>query len=215
MARQASSVALRRCLAVRSVAAAPLSRSYASHPLLSNAAARELEEESSRSDKREQPTAPAGWSVSHTPGSAKFRLTRTYQDESLEIRCALPEANVSNPDQGSNNNNKVTLIVTKGSEAMRFGLSIEDQELVLDTLAHFKDASVPKDDTPAGEDKRVSQYPGPLIHELEGGFVDTMLNYLDERGVNDDLAVFVTEFAFWVEQQEYENWLANISRFTA
>lgn len=153
----------------------------------------------------------------HVPGSNKFVLRKSYEDETLEVRCALPDSNVaSSPEaqQGSDNASNVVLLVQKGAETLRFGLSIEDQELVLETVAHFKDGSIPKDESSVGEAKRRSTYAGPLINELDSDFVDQLLSYMDQRGVTDELAVFITEFAFWKEQQEYENWLDAVANFT-
>jgi complement component 1 Q subcomponent-binding protein len=190
-------------------------RHYAAHAGLSDAVFRELEEEQSRSDKKEQPQAPHGWSLTRSPGGARFTLRKQFQDESLELRCALPEAKSSASESDTNNSHNLVLLVTKNGEALRFGLSVEDQELVMETVAHFKDAGIALDDTPNGDHKRTSHYPGPLIHELDSNVADNFLSYLEERGVNDDLAVFITEYAFWVEQQEYEHWLSSVGKFVS
>lgn len=200
--------------------AAAVPMRFASHAGLSNASQAELSEEQQRSDRPEQPVPPAGWEVSHVPGTTKFRLIKTFEDEKLEIiLSSVQEAKAPSGDSESSGSNtssmgNIVLLVQKGSETMRFGLSIEDQELVLDTVGHFKDGAVPKGDSPQAEMVRKTLYPGPLIHELDSHFVDQFLNYLEVRGVDDNLAVFITEYAFWMEQQEYEGWLEAVANFT-
>jgi complement component 1 Q subcomponent-binding protein, mitochondrial len=193
---------------------------WASHSGVSNAAQAELSEEQQRSDRPEQPVPPAGWSVSHVPGSVKIRLTKTFEDEKLEILTRLPVKEAPTGGESSsaattpNDAGNVVLLVQKGTETMRFGLSIEDQELVLDTVSHFKDGVIPRGETPEAENALEALYPGPEIHELDSHFVDEFLNYLEVRGVDDNLAVFITEYNFWVEQQEYESWLQSVANFT-
>lgn len=211
--RQLSSVSIRRASAqLCGIARVAAATRCVSHSGLSNATQNQLREEQDRSDKSPQPEIPNGWAVSHVAGSSVFRLTKQFGDEELEIRCALPEASGEAQNTGSMNN--VVLLVTKGVETMRFGLSIENQELVLDSVSHCNDAAILKNDSSEGLLKQKRLYNGPLIHELDQEIVDEFLSYLDARGVTDELAVFITDFAFWKEQQEYEAWLASISKFT-
>jgi hypothetical protein len=197
---------------VASVAVATPMR-LASHAGLHSASNAELSEEQQRTDRPQQPVAPAGWSASHTPGSNKFRLTKNYEGEELEMTLSIQEK-VAN-DEGAVNTGSMSnlvLLVQKGTSTLRFGLSIEDQELVLDTVGYYKDGAVLKG--PQAEAELKSYYSGPVISELDSHFVDQFLNYLEVRGVDDNLAVFVTEYAFWMEQQEYERWLEGIATFT-
>ncbi|CUG06672.1 Hypothetical protein, putative [Bodo saltans] len=215
--RRVAAVATCRVAPVCSARVAPAaiatSMRFASHAGLNSASNSELSEEQQRTDRPQQPVAPAGWSASHTPGSNQFRLARNYEGEELEMTFSIQEK-VAN-DEGATNTgsmNNVVLLVQKGTSTLRFGLSIEDQELVLDTVGYFKDGAVVKG--AQGEAQRKSLYSGPVISELDSHFVDQFLNYLEVRGVDDNLAVFATEYAFWMEQQEYERWLEGIATFT-
>lgn len=188
------------------------------HQSLSNNAFSELEDEQNRSDKVAEPAIPQGWTIQRPPNASVFTMTKSFSGESLELKFGLPAPKTGGAAAGgseANNVESMTLTITKGSEALRFTLSVEEQELILENVAHYTDAAVAKDDTIGGEKKRAKLYNGPVISELDATFVDSFVGYLEERGVNDELAVFVTEYIFWVEQQEYENWLSAIAKFTS
>ncbi|KAK7198749.1 Mitochondrial glycoprotein [Novymonas esmeraldas] len=62
--------------------------------------------------------------------------------------------------------------------------------------------------------RRASQYGGPMLSELDDDLSDELLDYLDERGVNNAFAEYVIAQAFFFEQEEYLNWLRLLRRFS-
>ncbi|EPY29620.1 p22 protein precursor [Strigomonas culicis] len=57
-------------------------------------------------------------------------------------------------------------------------------------------------------------YRGPMLNELDDDLSDEMIDYLDERGINDAFADFMMSQAYYLEQQEYINWLRLLRRFS-
>ncbi|CCW61991.1 unnamed protein product [Phytomonas sp. EM1] len=113
---------------------------------------------------------------------------------------------------------------------LEFGLTSIDMELVLDSLAiHDSDESIENAITafdldpttrssPGGTNlfkrrKRDSRYRGPMISELDDDLSDEILDYLDERGVNNPFAEYMMSQAHYFEQEEYLNWLHLLRRF--
>ena len=187
------------------------------HRGLNSSLKAELQEELGRDDKSACPAVPADWTVNHNPNTNNFSLKKTFHDESLEIFCQLPirEPEIAEEGKTSTEHYPFTMVVTKGGKAMDFNLSAIEGELVLDGIAFHHDAAVARDMTPEGLSKKDKSYGGPTIAELNGELVESFISYLEERGVNDSFAEFIEEYAFWMEQQEYEGWLGDVADFTA
>jgi hypothetical protein len=185
-------------------------RRYATHGELRDALLSEQQDEESRT-KVEQPQIPSGFTVSR-PSASRFTLNRKFSDESIEVQCQLMEP--AQTEEGEEKA-KMTAVITKGSEAVRFELAAVENELVILAAAHYKDAAVARDWSPKGAADRDTKYAGPAIHQLDEGVTNGFVNYLEERGINDSFAEFIVQYAFWLEQQEYENWLGCMSKFVS
>ncbi|KAH9600599.1 Mitochondrial glycoprotein [Trypanosoma melophagium] len=118
--------------------------------------------------------------------------------------------------------------------ALEFGLTSIDMELVMDSLAihrnqeelevardsllstgHFTD-SLKKHGQQRNLDCRRSRdrrYRGPMLNELDDDFSDEILDYLDERGVNNGFAEYIMAQAHFFEEDEYLNWLRLLKQF--
>jgi hypothetical protein len=214
-----SAVAPRLALSAPSlmcVAPLPIAR-YQSR--LSAAAKEELDDE--LQNERATPKIPDGWSVSHKKGESRFIMKKKHNDEALTVVCQLqvldPEvAERRAAGEGSDvvEHYPFTLQVERNGRVIDFGLTFADGELVIDGMTHYESAAIAKDDTAEGDLRRERQYQGPTFAELSSTFVDAVVDYLETRGVNDDLALFVAEYSYSVEQQEYEEWLRNVVEFT-
>ncbi|GET88616.1 hypothetical protein, conserved [Leishmania tarentolae] len=116
---------------------------------------------------------------------------------------------------------------------LEFSLTSIDLELVMDALTihpseeAFESAKVcygrnnavaeKKDMHNLSGDARrrcASKYRGPMLSELDDDLSDEILDYLDERGVNNAFAEFVMAQAFFFEQEEYINWLRLLRKFS-
>ncbi|KAG5501744.1 hypothetical protein JIQ42_05596 [Leishmania sp. Namibia] len=116
---------------------------------------------------------------------------------------------------------------------LEFSLTSIDLELVMDALTIHSSqeafenakacyrrngAAAAKKDKPIspGEARRrrASKYSGPMLSELDDDLSDEILNYLDERGVNNAFAEFIIAQAFFFEQEEYINWLRLLRKFS-
>ncbi|KEG07466.1 putative p22 protein precursor [Trypanosoma grayi] len=116
--------------------------------------------------------------------------------------------------------------------ALEFGLTSIDMELVMDSLAihgneeELEDSRGALSQTKASVDlfnknrsslgyrrRRDGRYRGPMLSELDDDFSDEILDYLDERGVNNGFAEYMMSQAHYFEQEEYLNWLRLLRQF--
>jgi len=58
-----------------------------------------------------------------------------------------------------------------------------------------------------------TNYSGPNFEDLEETIQDKFHDYLEERGINSDLASFIVEYHLDKEQREYTSWLEKVSKF--
>lgn len=116
---------------------------------------------------------------------------------------------------------------------LEFSLTSIDMEVVLDALiihptneafetakaCYERDVLLSKKSggpTSNGEAKRMrrAKYGGPMLNELDDDLSDEILDYLDERGVNNAFAEFILAQAYYYEQEEYLNWLRLLRKFS-
>lgn len=136
-------------------------------------------------------------------------MQKNYEDEKIAVNYCPQEV-------GSDvNEHHITVLVTCKGQAMQVNLSVEEGELVLDSMRHYNDAAQAKDESAEGEARRRVLYSGPKVSELDDGLVDSIIKYLEKRGIDQDLAEFVTLYSFWAEQQEYESWLGSLNKFVS
>ena len=70
-----------------------------------------------------------------------------------------------------------------------------------------------------GEEVGVSTHSGHSLRacnhcsDLDEGVADAFGEYLEERGINDELAKYIQACMTDKEQKEYELWMTNISKF--
>jgi len=63
------------------------------------------------------------------------------------------------------------------------------------------------------EDFDENNYPGPHFEDLDKGVQDAFLSYLEERGINAQLADYIVEKRIDKEQREYTSWLEKVADF--
>lgn len=116
---------------------------------------------------------------------------------------------------------------------LEFSLTSIDMELVMDALiihptneafetakaCYERDAVLTRNTAGPvtnGEAQRMrrSKYGGPMLNELDDDLSDEILDYLDERGVNNAFAEYIMSQAYYYEQEEYLNWLRLLRKFS-
>jgi hypothetical protein len=177
---------------------------------------KEVDDEKLRIDK-EAPAMPEDWDVVHHEGTAVFTMTRVWKNgEKHSIRCVLPTRDPSlDPECDIRGEHfKFGLQVEQSNnKTLDFAMDVIEGECVVDNIRVFESSALAQDDTVHGAFDRSCMYPGPNLDETEEEVLDGLQAFLSERSVDDQLAEFVSQYAVWIEQLEYERWLQELRAF--
>ena len=103
------------------------------------------------------------------------------------------------------------MIEKKGKGTLQIETTAQDGEIVIDNVYYFKDGALADAKTAELDWKRRNLYEGPPFGNLDEDLQVLLERYLDERGVNTALALWVPEYIDFKEQREYLNWLTSES----
>lgn len=212
------------------------------HRKLYHITMREEREEGLRDFLPVKPLLPTGWRLTHTKGSNRFDLFKDIEIRECGVEemhvIALMERKqyegtyrMDNGEREEQEYLNFSLFLRKKrypKGGLEFGLTTIDMELVMDSLAIYPTdeslerskacfdatADSAKVTNLALRHKRDSVYRGPMLSELDDDLSDEVLDYLDERGINNAFAEFMMSQAYYFEQQEYINWLRLLRKFS-
>lgn len=109
---------------------------------------------------------------------------------------------------------RVNVMIEKvGKGTLQIETTVQDGEVVIDNVYYFKDTELADAKTAELDWKRRNLYEGPPFGNLDEDLQVLLERYLDERGVNTALAMWVPEYIDFKEQREYLNWLSNVKSF--
>lgn len=105
---------------------------------------------------------------------------------------------------------RVNVTIEKaGQGALQIETVAQDGMIVIDNVYYFPNAEL-ADAKSADQDwTRRGLYTGPPFGNLDQDLQVLLEKYLEERGVNTALALWVPEYIDFKEQREYLNWLAS------
>ncbi len=105
---------------------------------------------------------------------------------------------------------RVNVMIEKvGKGTLQIETTAQDGEIVIDNVYFFKDAELADAKTAELDWKRRNLYEGPPFGNLDEDLQVLLERYLDERGVNTALAMWVPEYIDFKEQREYLDWLSS------
>ncbi|EER37766.1 conserved hypothetical protein [Histoplasma capsulatum H143] len=149
--------------------------------------------------------------------------TNERQDRGSQVPVA-PEEKVSEADQeeeGFEDEDKVpsyparisVTIEKKGKGAMQIETIAQDGFIQIQNVGYFAKADLANAASAEKEWTRQSLYSGPPFGNLDEDLQTLMERYLEERGIDSALALFVPDYIEFKEQQEYIRWLRNLKTF--
>ncbi|CEQ40302.1 SPOSA6832_01929 [Sporobolomyces salmonicolor] len=92
-------------------------------------------------------------------------------------------------------------------------LTFLDGLFTINNISFYPDADVALGMTSEDDWKRQGLYMGPAFDNLDEGVQSEFEQYLEERGINSALALFIPDLAEWKEQKEYVSWLKGTKEF--
>ena len=106
------------------------------------------------------------------------------------------------------------MIEKAGKGTLQIEATLQEGEVEIDNVFYFKNAELADAKTAELDWKRRNLYEGPPFGNLDEDLQVLLERYLDERGVNTALAMWVPEYIDFKEQREYVNWLSSKSTIT-
>ena len=102
----------------------------------------------------------------------------------------------------------VYITVERGNKgAMQIEAIAQDGLMAIDNVYFFKDASLVDPKSSEKENAASRMYTGPPFNNLDEDLQVLFEKFLDERGINTTMALFVPEYIDFKEQREYLSWL--------
>lgn len=109
---------------------------------------------------------------------------------------------------------RVNIVIEKpGKGALAVETVAQDGMIVIDNVYYYTDASHAHANTAEKAHERQEMYVGPPFGNLDEDLQVLLERYLDERGINTALAIFVPDYIDMKEQKEYLRWLSNVKGF--
>ncbi|KAI5122105.1 hypothetical protein M0805_002227 [Coniferiporia weirii] len=110
---------------------------------------------------------------------------------------------------------RVAISVTKpGTQgALNVDAVCQDGAFLVENVSFYPDAKTGTELTAEADWKRRGLYLGPTFENLDPGVQDEFEKFLDERGINESLALFIPDYAEYKEQTEYVRWLEGVKKF--
>jgi complement component 1 Q subcomponent-binding protein len=109
---------------------------------------------------------------------------------------------------------RLNIIIEKsGKGALSVESVVQDGMHVIENVYYYADAAFAYAKTPETIHGRQDLYSGPPFANLDEDLQVLMERYLDERGINTALAIFVPDYIDMKEQKEYMRWLENVKGF--
>ncbi|CAI6338990.1 unnamed protein product [Periconia digitata] len=100
-----------------------------------------------------------------------------------------------------------------GKGALAIDATAQDGDILIEDLWYFPSAEL-ADPVSAEKDwQRRTLYTGPPFNNLDEDLQILLEKYLEERGVNTRMALFVPDYIDHKEQKEYISWLQNVKKF--
>lgn len=109
---------------------------------------------------------------------------------------------------------RVNIVIEKpGTGALAVETIAQDGAIVIDNVYYYPDAAHALAKTADKAHERQDMYIGPPFGNLDEDLQILFEKYLDERGINTALALFVPDYIDMKEQREYLRWLSNVKSF--
>lgn len=105
---------------------------------------------------------------------------------------------------------RINVMIEKtGKGTLQIETTAQDGEVVIDNVCYFADMELADAQTAEMDWKRRNLYEGPPFGNLDEDLQVLLERYLDERGINTALALWVPEYIDFKEQREYLGWLSS------
>ncbi|EMR08415.1 hypothetical protein PNEG_03251 [Pneumocystis murina B123] len=136
----------------------------------------------------------------------------SMQNNTLNTKDDLPQFNKD--DSTYSFPVKCNITITKPKlGTLALDAVTQDGVFMIDNILYYKNDDLALTQTAEADWQRRGIYMGPSFQSLNEDIQVMFERYLEERGINTSLALFIPEYVSYKEQKEYLNWLQNVKRF--
>jgi len=166
------------------------------------------------------------WQVEDSVGNDEVTLTRQFGNETVRLMFSIadlqqePEQEEFEQEEDEEPASQISPIrcsisVTKsnGPGALTIDAMCQEGTFIVDNISFYADGKIGTELTAEADWKRRGLYIGPQFDTLDVGVQEEFEKFLQERGVNESLALFIPEYAESKEQKEYIKWLDGVKSF--
>lgn len=169
----------------------------------------------------------AKFKLSDSPGSARFTLERKFgsQEITVAVDCNGVEVDSETEEEGGAEGEEdeglvlgyrvlITIKDSSKPSVLQFGGVATDYLQVHRVTCSPAGSEPSADDIFSGQEDKPF-YQGPVFDDLDENLQNGVYSYLFERGMDDEFAAKLSEYANAKEQQEYCHWLGKVHEFVA
>ncbi|KAJ9120902.1 hypothetical protein QFC22_002837 [Naganishia vaughanmartiniae] len=174
-------------------------------------------------------TSAGIWKIQDRVGADEVSLERQFGNEKLKLTFSISD--LDNPpdtsdlalDEGTEPSTtpeptfpvRASLNITKSGTpgALVLDLLVEDESFIIDNTSFYPEKALAEDMTAEGDWRRRGTYVGPRFDHLDEEVQSQFEQFLEERDVNGNLAMFIPLYCEYKEQKEYVSWLGNVKNF--
>lgn len=109
----------------------------------------------------------------------------------------------------------LNIVIEKRTGAIKIAALAQDGMIIVQSILYHNNADLLKNKSAENDYQSEGLYAGPLFANLDDELQDIFERYLDERGINTALALFVPDYIEYKEEKEYTKWLENLKNFVA
>ncbi|KAI0000143.1 mitochondrial glycoprotein [Russula compacta] len=167
------------------------------------------------------------WTIDDVPGNDEVTLKRKFGNEHIRLIFSIGDLqiNESNIDPSEEEDTsadadasyplRCAFTITKPSIPGALSIDAVCQEgvFVVENVSFYNDAKLATDLNAESDWKRRGLYIGPQFDTLDLNLQEEFEKFLQERGIDESLAIFITEYAQHKEQKEYVDWLGHVKNF--
>ncbi|KAL6300950.1 mitochondrial glycoprotein [Sparassis latifolia] len=172
------------------------------------------------------------WAIEDVAGNDEVALTRKFGNETIRLMFSIADIQGEEESQFTENQEsqeeeaeedepqhaypiRCSFSLTKsGVEgALTVDAMCQEGAFVVDNISFYSNTKVGTELTAEADWKRRGLYIGPQFDTLDVNVQEEFEKFLQERGINENLAYLVPEYAEFKEQKEYVHWLQNVKKF--
>jgi len=100
-------------------------------------------------------------------------------------------------------------VTRQGKGALTISCIADDGEIQIEDIYSYTKPELADAKTAEQEFAGRGVYTGPPFHQLDESLQELIESYLEERGINTAMALFIPEYVDMKEQKEYVRWLGS------